>query len=95
MEQPDERGDHLALLAAVLAGSYGLVARIQGTNARRRLHVENHHGNAPLSADVFCLDGPDGWYFSWSSKQRIGSVHDLTGAAAKVMAVLRPVEGST
>lgn len=94
MEQSNERGDHLARLASVLAGSYGLVVHIKGTTIKRRLHVENHHGNAPLSADVLCVEGPDGWYFSWSSKQPIGSVDDLTAVATKVMAVLRPVEGS-
>jgi hypothetical protein len=95
MEPSDERGNHLAHLASALAGSYGLVVRIQGTVAKRYLHVENHHGGAPLSADVLCLEGPDGWYFSWSSKQRIGPADDLTGVAARVMTVLRPVEGSS
>jgi hypothetical protein len=94
MEPSDERGNHLAHLASALAGSYGLVVRIEGTAAKRFLHVENHHGNAPLSAEVFCLDGSDGWYFSWSSKQPIGPAGDLTAVAAKVMTVLRPVEGS-
>jgi len=95
MEQSDERSNHLARLASVLARSYGLVVRIQGTPTKRHPHVNNPHSNASLSADVLCLDGPDGWYFSWSSKQPIGSVDDLTAVSAKVMTVLRPVEGSS
>jgi len=94
MEQ-DRRGEqlaHLRHLAEELT-ALGLSATLRP--ARRVPAVEVASAGDPrLKERVLCQPGDDGdWYFSWPWHQVIGPASDVPGVAARIVTVLRPVEG--
>jgi hypothetical protein len=94
MEHHEERLSHLNRLADEL-GNGQFVVRLADSTTRPSLRVANREV-PQLSERVFCLRAADGsWCFWWPWGQPIGSVDDLQTVAAKVMTVLRPVEGAS
>lgn len=93
MEHRDERLSHLNRLADELDNGQ-FVVRLAGGATRPCLRVANQE-IPQLSERVFCYQAADGsWCYWWPWGQPIGSADDLQAVAAKVMTVLRPVEGA-
>ncbi|HEY1620765.1 MAG TPA: hypothetical protein VGG25_24290 [Streptosporangiaceae bacterium] len=92
----DEQVAHLERLAAALA-SNGYAIEWARLNRVPEVTVRSS-GEHGLADRVQCRPDTSGaWCFwwSWNTKQPIGAAADIESAAARVMAVLRPVGGQS
>ncbi len=88
----DEQVAHLERLAAALAGS-GYAIEWAGLDRVPEVTVRSP-GERGLADRVQCRpDASGAWCFwwPWNARQPIGAAADVESAAARVMAVLRPV----
>ena len=90
----EEQLAHLQRLAQELI-SQGFTAEVLSTGRMPSLKATNPD-SAEFSERVLCQRAEDdSWCFWWPWKQPIGSAQDLTSAAAKIITVLRSVEGAS
>ncbi len=93
MDRQDEQLAHLQRLAEELR-RHEFRAEVVTNGVRSHLKVTNPD-TSDLRERVICQPADDGtWCFWWPWQQPVGSVDDLETVSAKIMTVLRSVDGN-